>query len=702
MEASGQTEQLKKENLDFATRLSEMMDGLPLALDQAGAYIQETQISVKEYVKLYTDQARSANLLQKRGEDIKDHPESVATTFILSFDHIKRKDLIAAHTLYICAFLHPDAIPEEFLLEAISMLSETEKMAKGEEIETIKVLLRYSLLRRNSASKTFTIHRLLQAVLKNSLLVNEQQQWAEQTISLLNRSPIPFDEAKLMTGEKRQQRSLAQLYLPHALVCLAHMKMWHIQSAEAVELLNRAGAYAYQRGKYAEAQLLYEQLFSTKQSQASVGLDKARNLSILANLIYLQKVGDKKKYSEAVQRYQEALRIYEQKLAQNDPQIGQILTHYALLLQRLKRREEAESVTIRARQISKHMTEKEKDRWRSRWVGNLDYVGCGIAAGRGLIFLITLGLPIALGLITQSWWWGWGSFAAMFAGFMVISSPQRVRYSRLVWMGIYLYFLILSLVIGGFDGWMGGKNMITAWHMTYWPLLLQFIIQGACVLFSCIIAFFGFFLILYLQDELVENSKYREQGATPDYATILSTITFLFSLLILPILLGLLLHSWWIFALNLLGLWILFFMYTSVSIYNKAPRFRNITICIIACLWGWLGWMSAEFLSPHIQSDGWQQALPFVLTLAAFGAGFFCHSAAFRQFFFMGSEGNIPFVLEDLWINTDVVAMLNAEASTPIKNWESFYSLQGNGYRQQKRYADAIVHYTLAILNAPH
>jgi NB-ARC domain len=61
-----------------AEAIVQEMDGLPLALDQAGAFIEETGCSVSDYLDRYRQ--RQELLLKRRGGPGKDHPESVATT----------------------------------------------------------------------------------------------------------------------------------------------------------------------------------------------------------------------------------------------------------------------------------------------------------------------------------------------------------------------------------------------------------------------------------------------------------------------------------------------------------------------------------------------------------------------------------------------------------------------------------------------
>src|ERR1019366_6873628 len=100
------------EDRGTALEISQKLDGLPLALDQAGAYIKETPCSLSEYLSRY--QIRHQELLQIRGNEIQDYyPATVATTWSLSFEKVYQINPAAAELLNLCAFLAPDAIPEE-------------------------------------------------------------------------------------------------------------------------------------------------------------------------------------------------------------------------------------------------------------------------------------------------------------------------------------------------------------------------------------------------------------------------------------------------------------------------------------------------------------------------------------------------------------------------------------------------------------
>src|SRR5262249_14918562 len=71
-----------------AEQLVTEMGGLPLALDQAGAYIEETSCSLVNYLELF--QTRQVQLLKRRGEAASDHPASVVATWSLSFEKVEQ------------------------------------------------------------------------------------------------------------------------------------------------------------------------------------------------------------------------------------------------------------------------------------------------------------------------------------------------------------------------------------------------------------------------------------------------------------------------------------------------------------------------------------------------------------------------------------------------------------------------------------
>jgi hypothetical protein len=152
-------------NRAAAKDISQLVDGLPLALEQAGAYIEETACGVSRYLKLY--QSRSDEMRRLRSGPVPDYPEAVATTWDVSLKAVQATNPAAAALLQLFAFFAPDAIPEEIITKGASHLGPILEPIAADPLKlngVIRDLLKYSLIRRdtdrNTSTSLFTIHRL--------------------------------------------------------------------------------------------------------------------------------------------------------------------------------------------------------------------------------------------------------------------------------------------------------------------------------------------------------------------------------------------------------------------------------------------------------------------------------------------------------------------------------------------------------------
>src|SRR2546421_2821721 len=232
-----------------ALDIVDAMDGLPLALDQAGAYIEGTGEGLSNYLSIY--QQQRAELLKRRGGLVPDHP-SVATTWSMAFENVERANPAAIELMNLCAFLAPDAIPEELIMEGAPHLGPVLEPVAADRARlnaAIAELLKYSLVRRDTTTLTLTIHRLVQAVIKDEMNEETQRQWAERAVRAVNQV-FPFDEAPPWPHSQR--------YLLHALMCEELIKQWNITLDEAAALLNNVGFYLQNRGQYREAALFLQ------------------------------------------------------------------------------------------------------------------------------------------------------------------------------------------------------------------------------------------------------------------------------------------------------------------------------------------------------------------------------------------------------------------------------------------------------------
>jgi tetratricopeptide (TPR) repeat protein/transcriptional regulator with XRE-family HTH domain len=302
---------LAEEELQSATQLCEQLDGLPLALDQAAAYIEENQCRITAYLQLFLNYR--AKILAWRSSD-RDYPYSVATTWTISFQKIEQAHAASADLLQLCAFLHPDAIPEELFSEGAAQLGPRLQGVAHPLIldSVINPLFTFSLIRRDRTLKILTIHRLVQAVLQDKMSNETYRTWAERAVRAVN-SIFPSGDFEFWPR--------CEIYLPHAQQCATLIQQQNIYLPEAVTLLNKAGNYLNKRARYKEALPILKQ--ALKVSEQVFGPEHLTTADVLHNLVFAyRELGD---YDSARPIYERVLTIRQQQLGSYHPDIASIL-----------------------------------------------------------------------------------------------------------------------------------------------------------------------------------------------------------------------------------------------------------------------------------------------------------------------------------------------------------------------------------------
>jgi tetratricopeptide (TPR) repeat protein/transcriptional regulator with XRE-family HTH domain len=234
-----------------ANEICILLGGLPLALDQAGAYIEETGCSLPDYLELY--QTQRTSLLRLRGQRSREHSESVSATVALCLEKVAQANPAAVELLRLCAFLDPDAIPEEIFTHGAPDLGPllAPLATNALAFNTLFAALRtYSLIHRQPERKMLTIHRLVQAVVKDLVDESLQRQWAERCVRAVKRT---FPEAGLPFCEASPR------LIPQAQVCAMLVTRWRMTFLEAGQLLDLTGWYVMRQGQYQQAELLLQQ-----------------------------------------------------------------------------------------------------------------------------------------------------------------------------------------------------------------------------------------------------------------------------------------------------------------------------------------------------------------------------------------------------------------------------------------------------------
>ncbi|MBV1854614.1 FxSxx-COOH system tetratricopeptide repeat protein [Catellatospora tritici] len=143
-----------------AGRVAELLGDLPLALEQAAAYMEKTDMRGGDYVSLL--ETRLGEMLDK-GRVI-GQEQRVATLWDLSYQRLATEDPTAVVLLRMLAYLAPDAIPLDLLPEGGLPEPLAALRDRGRWLEAIGALADYSLVRRDGSM--VSLHRLVRATVQ--------------------------------------------------------------------------------------------------------------------------------------------------------------------------------------------------------------------------------------------------------------------------------------------------------------------------------------------------------------------------------------------------------------------------------------------------------------------------------------------------------------------------------------------------------
>jgi tetratricopeptide (TPR) repeat protein len=197
--------------------LADELGALPLACEQAAAYIVATGISLSEYLKLF--QAQRGELWSDEERQLRDLGEgvTVSTVWELSLAKIGESEPAAIDLLRLISFMAPEAIPLRVISQHGWMAAGLLPRAAGNALllnRTISALRRYSLIDRLDVA--VRAHRLLQAVISDRMDTAVQSQWIASAIRIAE-AAFEFDNDNPETWPRARE------ILPHAVTAAT----WH-------------------------------------------------------------------------------------------------------------------------------------------------------------------------------------------------------------------------------------------------------------------------------------------------------------------------------------------------------------------------------------------------------------------------------------------------------------------------------------------
>lgn len=290
-----------------AEHMVALMDGLPLALDQAGAYIEKTQSGLADFLHMF--ESHPLRFLHERAIS-DEHPVSVATTFLLAFEQVQQTNPLAADLLTMYAMLPMDSIPEELVMEASSSLGPLLATLENDALryhQALQDLLSYSFVRRLPADRSIQLHRLVQLVIRAQLEPEVQRQWAVRLLQATN-AIFPSWGHVIFPEDNVEDWPRNQRLLPLVFACAQLVEQYQIALPEGVHLLARVAHYSRLRAQYGQAEALCRRIM--RLHDALPGTHQSETALVL--FIHVPLYYDLGRYEEARSFCQRALALYEQ------------------------------------------------------------------------------------------------------------------------------------------------------------------------------------------------------------------------------------------------------------------------------------------------------------------------------------------------------------------------------------------------------
>ena len=320
----------------------EELDGLPLALELAGAWLADNPTcSLADYFASYRSSRSVANQLFAEALNQKLYPHTVATTWLMNFAAVERENPASAVALQLCALLEAEDIPLELFQQGHPHLGERIATALA-DVGTVptrlhallRPLQKYSLMSLSEDRLSFG-HRQVQAVVLDGLDQPARLAWLERLIAALNNF-LPNPEPSNWPQWRR--------WIKHVVRLLDHAADAKYEPLPLAVLLNKSALLLHATGRYGEAEPLYRRaLVIREQALGPAHPDVASSLNNLAEL--LRATG---RSGEAEPLYRRALEILEQALGPAHPDVATSLNNLAALLRATGRYGEAEPLYRRA------------------------------------------------------------------------------------------------------------------------------------------------------------------------------------------------------------------------------------------------------------------------------------------------------------------------------------------------------------------
>jgi serine/threonine protein kinase/tetratricopeptide (TPR) repeat protein len=262
-----------------ASALWQELGGLPLALEDAAAYMESTGRSIASYLEHLRGHRRRllfGPALPGAGSG------GLGAAWELSFRQVEREAPRAAEVLALTAFLAPDDVPLDLFRAGAGPLPAALAADVRDPLAfdaAIAALRRYSLVRVEGDH--LSIHRLIQLAARERLPDAERERWIAHALRMVEAA---YPRAAMAGAYEPASGRL----LPHALSVLGHARGQAECNGVSARLLRRTGIYRSARGDHDQAARDLEMALSLfEQAAEPRGEQLAGALWELAMVLYV-------------------------------------------------------------------------------------------------------------------------------------------------------------------------------------------------------------------------------------------------------------------------------------------------------------------------------------------------------------------------------------------------------------------------------
>jgi tetratricopeptide (TPR) repeat protein len=312
-----------------AESIARQLDGLALALEQAGTLIAKQRLSLAEYLARW--QETRADVLKWYDKRLMKYPASVAVTWETSFAQLGPGEQAL---LRVLAFLDPAPIPL-FFFDAAPLAA-----AVADPREALAGLAGLSLVRYAPEEDTVSVHRLVQEVTRGRASEPDRTAALRAALAAVN-VVVPADADDVRTW------GIWTPLAPHAAAVARQADDATIRAPTA-RLMDRLGTYFQYRGQLRAAEPFFHRALAI--DERSIGPEHPNVAIRLNNLALL--LHDTNRLGEAEPLFRRALAMGERSYGPEHPEVAPYLSNLAVLLKDTNRPGEAEPLYRRALAIA--------------------------------------------------------------------------------------------------------------------------------------------------------------------------------------------------------------------------------------------------------------------------------------------------------------------------------------------------------------